>query len=63
MYRDPLVLDAWFLLQYRKGLISAVTLYIVAPQTIGSFLHNRIGDHTREFLVISFGGFIGIQCS
>ena len=33
------------------------------PQAIGSFLRNRIGDHTGEFLVISFGGFIGIQCS
>ena len=46
-----------------KGLISAVTLSIVVPQVIGSFLHNRIGDHTGEFLVISFGGCIGIQCS
>ena len=33
------------------------------PQAIGSFLCNIIGDHTGEFLVISFGGFIGIQCS
>ena len=44
-------------LAYRKGLISAVTLSIVVPQAIGIFLHNRIGDHTREVLVISFGGF------
>ena len=43
-------------LAYRKGLISTVTLSVVVPQSIGSFLHNRIGDHTREFLVISFGG-------
>ena len=33
------------------------------PQAIGSFLHNRIGDHTREFLVISFGDFVHIQSS
>ena len=44
-------------LAYRKELIYVVTLSIVVPQTIGSFLYNRIGDHTREFLVISFGGF------
>ena len=44
-------------LEYWKGLISVVTLSIVVPQAIGSFLHNRIGDHTGEFLVISFGGF------
>ena len=50
-------------LTYRKGLIFVVTLSIVVPQSIGSFLHNRIGDHTGEFLVISFGGFVGIQCS
>ena len=48
---------------YRKGLISAITLSIVVPQAIGSFLRNKIGDHTGEFLVISFGGFISIQCS
>ena len=52
-----------FLLHIGKGLISAVTLSIVVPQAIGSFLRNKIGYHTREFLVISFGGFIGIQCS
>ena len=50
-------------LAYGKGLISMVTLSIVVPQAIGSFLRNRIGDHTGEFLIISFGGFIGIQCS
>ena len=43
-------------LTYRKGLVSAVTLSIVVPQAIGIFLHNRIGDHTREFLLIFFGG-------
>ena len=43
-------------LTYRKGLISAVTLSVVVPQAIGSFLHNKIGDHTGEFLVIFFGG-------
>ena len=63
MFRDPLVLDVWFLLHMVKGLISVVTLSVVAPQSIGSFLRNRIGDHTGEFLVISFGGFICIQCS
>ena len=44
-------------LAYGKGFISAATLSVVVPQAIGSFLHNRIGDHTGEFLVISFGDF------
>ena len=44
-------------LAYGKGLISAVTLSVAVPQAIGNFLRNRIGDHTGEFLVISFGGF------
>ena len=44
-------------LAYGKGLISAVTLSIVVHQAIGIFLRNKIGDHTREFLVISFGDF------
>ena len=44
-------------LAYWKGLIFAVTLSVVVPQAIGSFLCNRIGDRTGEFLVISFGGF------
>ena len=48
-------------LAYRKGLISAVTLSILVPQAIGSFLHNRIGDHTRKFLVISFGVFLAFN--
>ena len=39
------------------------SIYCGTPQAIGSFLHNRIGDHTGEFVVISFGGFVGIQCS
>ena len=42
-------------LAYGKGFISAVTLSIVVPQAIGSFLHNRIGDHTREFLAFPLG--------
>ena len=50
-------------LAYGKGLISVVTLSIVVPQAIGSFLCNRIGDSAGEFLVIYFGGFIDIQCS
>ena len=44
-------------LAYEKGLIYVVTLSIVVPQAIGIFLRNRIGDHTGEFLVISFGVF------
>ena len=52
-----------FLLHIGKGLISVITLSIVVPQAIGIFLRNRIGDHTGDFLVISFGVFIGIQCS
>ena len=63
MFRDPLVLVVLFILHVGKGLIFVVTLSIVVPQAIGSFLCNRIGDHTGEFLVISFGGFMGIQCS
>ena len=43
-------------LAYRKGLISMVILFIVVPEAIGNFHRNRIGDHTGEFLVISFGG-------
>ena len=50
-------------LAYGKWLISEVTLSIVVPQAIWSFLHKRIGNHTGEFLVIFFGDFIGIQCS
>ena len=50
-------------LAYGKGLIYMVTMSVVVPQAIGIFLRNRIGDHTGEFLVISFGGFIGIKCS
>ena len=63
MFRDILVLDVLFLLHIGKGLISAVTLSIVVPEAIGSFVRNRIGNHTGEFLVISFGDFISIQCS
>ena len=63
MYRDPLVLDVLFLLHIEKGLISAVTMSVVVPQAIGIFLRSKIGDHTREFLVISFRVFFGIQCS
>ena len=51
------MLDVLFLLHIEKGLISIVTLSVVVPQAIGSVLRNRIGDHTMEFLVISFGGF------
>ena len=43
-------------LAYGKGLISAVTLSVVVPQAIGSFLRNKISDHIREFLVIFFRG-------
>ena len=50
-------------LTYGKVLIFVVTLSIVVPQAIGIFLRNRIGNHTGEFLIISFGGFISIQCS
>ena len=52
-----------FLLHIGKGLIFAVTLFVVVPQAIGIFLRYRIGNHIGEFLVISFGVFIGIQCS
>ena len=42
MFRDPLVLDVFVSLAYGKGLISVVTLSVVVPQAIGSFLRNRI---------------------
>ena len=42
-------------LAYRKGLISAVTLSVVVPQAIGSFLCNRIGDHTGDVPCFSLG--------
>ena len=51
------MLDVLFLLHIGKGLIFVVTMSVVVPQAIGSFLCNRIGDHIGEFLVISFGGF------
>ena len=44
-------------LAYWKRMIYAVTMSLVVPQAMGIFLHNRIGDHIGEFLVISFGGF------
>ena len=50
-------------LAYGKGLISIVTLSVVVPQAIGFFICNRIGNSVGEFLVISFWGFISIQCS
>ena len=51
-------------LAYRKGLISGVNLSVVVPKAIGISLRNRIGDSTREFLVIfPLGVFIIIQCS
>ena len=47
---------------YWKGLISGVKLPVVVPQAIGISLRNRIGDSTREFLVVVLWGFyIGIQ--
>ena len=36
-------------------MISAVTLSVVVPQAIGSFLRNRIGDHTGDVPCISLG--------
>ena len=42
-------------------MISTVTLFVVAPQAIGSFLHNRIGDHTGGVLCFSLG-FGGTMC-
>ena len=68
MFQDPLVLDIWFCLAYGKGLISVVTLSVVVPQAIGSFLHNRIGDHIEDVPCFSlrFGGtmcLIFLTCS
>ena len=39
----------------RKLLISVVTLFVVVPQAIGSFLCNGIGDHTRDVPCFSLG--------
>ena len=55
MFRDPLVLDVLFLLHIGKGLISVVTLSVVVPQATGSFLRNRIGDHTGDVPCFSLG--------
>ena len=64
MNRVLLVLDIWFSLAYRKGLIYGVKLSVVVPQSIGISLCNRIGDSIGEFLVIfPLGVFIDIQCS
>ena len=62
MFWDPFVLDVLFLLHIRKGLISMVTLSIVVPQAIGSFLRNIIGDHTRD-VPCFYLGFGGTMCS
>ena len=45
-------------LAYRKGLIFVVTLSVVVPQAIRSFLRNRIGDSTGDVACFSlrFGG-------
>ena len=51
-------------LAYCKGIdLCGYSVYCGTPQAIWSFLCNIIGDHTGEFLIISFGGFIDIQCS
>ena len=55
MIRDPLALDVLFLLHIGKGFFCVVTLSIVVPQDIGSFLRNRIGDHTRDVPCFSLG--------
>ena len=42
-------------LAYGKGLIYAITLSVVVPQAIRSFLCNRIGDHTGDVPCLSLG--------
>ena len=49
MYRDPFGVRCLVYLAYRKGLISVVTLSVVVPQAIGSFLHNSM-DNVMEFV-------------
>ena len=50
-------------LTYRKGLISTVTLSVVVPQAIGSFLCNRIGDHTQDFFWGFYRHSMFLNCS
>ena len=51
-------------LAYWEGIdFCAYTIYCSIPQAIEIFLRNIFGDHTGEFLAISFGVFVGIQCS
>ena len=59
MFRDPLVLDVLFLLHIGKGLIFVVTLSVVVPQAIGSFLRNRIGDSVGDVPYFYLGLYIG----
>ena len=42
-------------------MISAVILFVVVPQSTRSFLHNRIGDSTRDVPCLSLG-FGGTMC-
>ena len=44
------MLDVSFLLHIGKGLISAVTLSVVIPQAIGSFLRNRERERKNSLL-------------
>ena len=45
-------------------MIFGVKLSVLVPQAIGISLRNKIGDFTRDFLVIfPLGVFIDIQCS
>ena len=48
MFQYPLSVRCFVSLAYGKGLISTVTLSVLVPQSIGSFIHKRIGDHTRD---------------
>ena len=42
---------------------SCLAVCFGTPQAIGIFLHNRIGDHTREVPSCFYLGVFGIQCA
>ena len=61
MFQDPLVLDIWFLLHMGKNLFMWLLCLLWYPKPLGIFLHNRIGDHTRDVPCFSLG-FGGTMC-
>ena len=51
-------------LAYGEGIdFCGFSIYCGTPQSIGSFLRNRIGDHTGEVPCCFYLGVSGIQCA